>query len=125
MDEEKTEVTEVTEDEKIEEAAEKLYSAFAKKMEKSIEDSKAKEIEKPVEAADEKMLVTKFGSIERDKIVSRKKGFEGSDEDFVKVGEFVKALISNDKQKLQILAEGTGADSGGPPPASHHRGSRG
>jgi HK97 family phage major capsid protein len=112
MEEEKTEETEVTEDEKIEEAAEKLYSAFAKKMEKSIEDSKAKEIEKPVEAADEKMLVTKFGSIERDKIVSRKKGFEGSDEDFVKVGEFVKALISNDKQKLQIMVEGSDALGG-------------
>lgn len=104
MDEEK--VVEPTEEEKVDELAEKFMASIEAKMEKRMEDTKAKEIAIPAEK-DEKMLVTEFGSIDKNLLASRKKGFKGTDEEFVKTGEFIKAVLTNNKQKLQVMVEGT------------------
>lgn len=104
MEDEK--VVEPTEEEKVDELAEKFMASIEAKMEKKMEDAKAKEIAIPAEK-DEKMLVTEFGSIDKSLLLQRKKGFKGTDEEFVKTGEFIKSVILNDKQKLQIMVEGT------------------
>ena len=61
MNEEKE--IEVTEDDKVEELAEKIMASVEAKMSKKAEDAKAKEIATP--EVNEKMFESKYGSIDK------------------------------------------------------------
>ncbi len=114
-EEEKKDEEGASEDEKIDAAAEKLFNSFVKRLEskqEKVADEKAKAIaEAEAKMQADKMFTCKIAgmdvSIEKTKLASRKGAYKGSDAEFLKVGEFIKALITNDKQKLQIMVEGT------------------